>query len=176
MSGHSKWSQIKRQKGSEDAKRSKVFSKISRLISSESRCAKGDINSPSLRAVIEKAKKENMPKDTIDRAVKKGVSGEEGEMFGVLYEAYGPGGSALLIEGLTDNKNRVSQEIKYLLLEHGGNLAGTGAASWAFIKKNREWFPQTTVPLSEEDGIKLSFLIEKIEEMDDVQSVHTNAA
>ncbi|MEK7614331.1 MAG: YebC/PmpR family DNA-binding transcriptional regulator [Patescibacteria group bacterium] len=174
MSGHSKWAQIKRQKGSEDAKRSKVFSKLASLISQESKRARGDVNSPSLRAVIEKAKKENMPKDTIDRAVKKGASPDMGELFEVTYEAYGPGGCAIIIEGLTDSKNRSASEIKHLLLEYGATFAAQGAASWAFKKENGEWIPQTTIPLSEEDGISLSALIEELEERDDVQSVFTN--
>ncbi|MEK7662291.1 MAG: YebC/PmpR family DNA-binding transcriptional regulator [Patescibacteria group bacterium] len=175
MAGHSKWAQIKRQKGTEDARRSKVFSKLSRLITSESKRVGGKTDSPSLRTIIEKAKKENMPKDTIDRAVKKGVSEEAGEMFEILYEAYGPGGTAILIECLTDSKNRTSQEIKHALSEDGGSLAGPGAASWAFTKRTGEYLPQTTVPLTDEDGAKLSVLMEKLEERDDVQAVYTNA-
>lgn len=174
MSGHSKWAQIKRQKGSEDSKRSKVFSKLSSFISQESKRAHGDVNSPGLRTIIEKAKKENMPKDTIDRAVKKGASADMGELFEVMYEAYGPGGCAILIEGLTDSKNRSAAEIKHLLSENGAVLAAQGAASWAFKKENGEWIPQTTVPLSDEDGAKLSELIEAIEDREDVQSVFTN--
>ncbi len=175
MAGHSKWAQIKRQKGSEDAKRSKIFSKLARFISQESKRAKGDVNSPGLRTVIEKAKKENMPKDTIERAVKKGVSADMGELYEVLYEAYGPGGCAILIEGLTDSKNRSAAEIKHLLSENGAALAAQGAASWAFKKENSEWTPQTTVLLSDEDGSKLSELIEMLEEREDVQEVYTNA-
>ncbi|MEK7593996.1 MAG: YebC/PmpR family DNA-binding transcriptional regulator [Patescibacteria group bacterium] len=175
MSGHSKWAQIKRQKGSEDAKRSKVFSKLSRLITSESKRAKGNIASAGLRAVIEKAKKENMPKDTIDRAVKKGTSAEASELYEVLYEAYGPGGSALIIEGLTDSKNRSSQEIKHLLSLHEVTLAAVGAATWAFVKNENGWEAKVTVPLSNEDGAKLRGLIEALEEMDDVQNVYANA-
>lgn len=176
MSGHSKWSQIKRQKGSEDAKRSKVFAKLARAISQESKRVKGDASSPGLRVMIEKAKKENMPKDTIERAVKKGTSADMGELFEVMYEAYGPGGSAILIEGLTDSKNRSAAEIKHLLSLHGSALASQGAAAWAFAKENGEWVPQVTVPLSDEDGEKLSLLIEELEEREDVQDVYTNGA
>lgn len=175
MSGHSKWTQIKRQKGNEDAKRSKVFSKLSRLITSLSKRANGDTNSPALRALIEKAKKENMPKDTIDRAVKKGTSPDAGELYEVLYEAYGPGGTALIIEGLTDSKNRSSQEIKHLLSLHEGTLVSTGAATWAFVKKENSWKATVTVPLSDGDRQKLSSLVETLEDMDDVQNVYTNA-
>lgn len=175
MSGHSKWAQIKRQKGSEDARRSRVFGKLASLIAQESKRARGDVNSPALRAAIEKAKKENMPKDTIERAIKKGTSAEMGELYEVLYEAYGPGGSALLIEALTDNRNRTVSGIKLLLAEHGASLAGPGAAAWAFQKEGEGRTPTTTITLSDEDGANLSALIEALEERDDVQSVFTNA-
>ena len=175
MAGHSKWAQIKRQKGSEDARRSKIFGKLARLISQVSKQVKGDVNSPSLRTVIEKAKKENMPKDTIERAVKKGASSDMGELYEVLYEAYAPGGSALIIEGLTDSKNRTAAEIKHLLSEKGASLASPGAAAWAFKKEGGEWVSQTTVSLSQNDGEKLSEIIEELEERDDVQGVYTNA-
>lgn len=174
MSGHSKWAQIKRQKGSEDVKRSKIFAKLSAAITLASKNARGDVSSPSLRTIIETAKKENMPKDTIERAVKKGAGSDVGEMFEVLYEAYGPGGSALIIEGLTDSKNRSSGEIKHLLSLNNSALAAQGAAIWAFKKEGGEWIPQTTVALSEEDGMKLSGLIEELKERDDVQRVYTN--
>lgn len=175
MAGHSKWAQIKRQKGSEDAKRSKIFSRLSRLISSESKRSGGDVNSPALRTIIEKAKKENMPKDVIERAVSKGLGGEGKEMFEVLYEAYGPGGVAILIEGLTDNKNRTSQEIKHLLSTHGGNLAGVGAASWAFVKKENGWEPEVGAEINEKEIEELTSLVEELEKNDDVQNVFTNA-
>lgn len=176
MAGHSKWAQIKRHKGGEDAKRSKIFSKLSRLIATESKRVGGKTDSPSLRAIIETAKKENMPKDTIERALKKGVSGEGGEMFEVLYEAYGPGGSAILIECLTDNKNRTSQEIRHILSEHEGNLAGTGAAVWAFVKKEGIWEPAVAQELNEKDISSLYLLVEELERNDDVQNVSTNAS
>jgi len=176
MAGHSKWAQIKRQKGSEDAKRSKLFSKISRLIASESRRAKGDVSNPSLRVVIERAKKENMPKDTIERAVKKGTESGTGELHEVVYEAYGPGGAALVIAGITDNKNRTVQEVKQVLAAHGGTLAASGAALWAFEKKGEEWEPINEVPLRDEEGAIIALLIEALEELDDIQYVATNAA
>ena len=174
MSGHSKWAQIKRQKGSEDARRSKVFGKLANLIAQESKKAKCDVSAPSLRAVIEKAKKENMPKDTIERAIKKGISAEMGEMHEVLYEAYGPGGCALIIEGLTDSKNKSAAEIKHLLSLNNAAFASPGAATWAFKKESGEWVPTTTIPLSEEDGLNLSALIEELEALDYVQNVYTN--
>ncbi len=175
MSGHSKWAQIKRQKGAEDAKKSKLFGKLGSLIATESRKAKGDMSAPGLRTIIEKAKKENMPKDTIDRAVKKGTGGEADTMEELTYEAYGPGGCALIIESFTGNRNKAAQEIKFILSKHNGSLATQGAAAWAFTKNDEGWEPMNTIPLSDEDGAQLSQLIEELENNDEVQDVYTNA-
>ena len=175
MSGHNKWSQIKDKKAVTDNKRSKVFGKLSRLIALESKKSTGNLASPGLRAIIERAKKEYMSSDIIDRAVKKGTGGDADNMDTVLYEAYGPGGCALLIEGLTDNKNRTVAEIKHLLSKRGLSLAGQGAAIWAFTKTAEGYEPQTTVPLSDEDGEALSSLLEELDDHNDVQEVYTNA-
>lgn len=174
MSGHNKWSKIKHKKAATDAKKSKVFSKFAKLITVESKKAGGDTSSPSLRMAIEKAKKENMPSDNIERAVKKGMSSDVGNMDDVVYEAYGPSGVAIMIEGLTDNKNRTAAEIKHLLSNHNIQLAAPGSASWAFEKKDGEWIPKNTTPVGEEIE-KLEKLIEDLEEHDDVQEVYTNA-
>ncbi|KKS45284.1 hypothetical protein A3I25_00360 [Candidatus Nomurabacteria bacterium RIFCSPLOWO2_02_FULL_42_17] len=174
MSGHNKWSKIKRKKEAGDAKKGQVFSKLVRLITMEAKKCGGDANAPALRAAVEKARAENMPADNIERAIKKGK--EPGEnLEKITYEAYGPGGVGLIIEVLTDNKNRAVQEIKHLLSENGGNLSGPGSVVWAFKKENDEWVPQSTVPIPEEDGQKLSELIKKLENIDDVQEVHANA-
>lgn len=175
MSGHSKWAQIKRQKGAEDAKKSKVFGKLGSLIATEARKANGDMNSPGLRMLIEKAKKENMPKDTIERAVKKGAGGEAETMEALTYEGYGPGGCALIIEAFTGNRNKAAQEIKHILAKNGGSLAAQGAAAWAFTKTNDEWVPNMTMPLTDDDGAILSTIIEELEANDEVQDVYTNA-
>jgi YebC/PmpR family DNA-binding regulatory protein len=175
MSGHSKWAQIKRQKGVEDSKKSKVFGKLGSLIATESRKAHGDVNSPGLRTMIEKAKKENMPKDTIERAIKKGMGAEAETMEALTYEGYGPGGCALIIEAFTGNRNKAAQEIKHILSKHGGSLAAQGAASWAFTKTEEGWEPNSTLPLSDDDGATLSSLIEELEANDEVQDVYTNA-
>lgn len=173
MSGHNKWSQIKEKKGVADAKRSALFTKLVKLIKTEAKLAHGDINSPSLRAAIEKAKAANMPKDNIDRAISSAESAADEK---VVYEAYGPGGTALIIEGLTDSRNRTSQEIKHLLSKNDSSLAAPGSALWAFAKNtDGAWHPTTTVPLSEDDSKKLSELVTQLEEHDDVQEVHTNA-
>jgi len=175
MSGHNKWSKIKRQKGATDAAKSKIFSKMAKLISTASRMAKGDVNSPTLRAAIEKAREYNMPNDNIDRSVKKGIGGEGEQMESITYESYGPGGSALIIEALTTNRNKAEQEIKHILSDNGFELATPGSALWAFKKENQEWMPTMTVPLSAEDEAVLEKLINDLEENEEVQDVYTNA-
>lgn len=175
MSGHNKWSKIKNKKAVTDAQKSKVFSKFSQLITIESKKAKGDENSPSLRAVVERAKKENMPISNIEKAIKKGAGTDAGNLEEVLYEAYGPGGAAIIIEGITDNKNRTAAEIKHILSKNGLSLAGQGSAIWAFEKTYEGWEPKQTTPIGEEDGEKLEKLIEELEDNDSVQNVYTNA-
>jgi YebC/PmpR family DNA-binding regulatory protein len=174
MSGHNKWSKIKHQKAATDAKKSQVFSKYVRLITSESKKAKGDVNSPALAVVIEKARKENMPKDVIDRAIKKGTESGGGNMEAITYEAYGPGGSAIIIEVLTDNRNKAAQEVRAILARNETGLAAVGAASWAFEKKEREWIPKTTTELQDSDLEKLEKLVDDLENNEDVQAVFTN--
>jgi YebC/PmpR family DNA-binding regulatory protein len=175
MSGHNKFSKIKRLKAKNDAQKSKVFSKMVKLISVASRKSKGDVNSPELRSAIEKARSIDMPNDSIERAVKK-ASGENAvEMESITYEAYGPGGIAIIIEALTDNKNKAAGEVKHILSTNGSALASPGSASWAFDKKDGEWIPKTTMAVSEEDSPKLETLIDTLEENDEVQEVYTNA-
>ena len=123
---------------------------------------------------MEKARKENMSKDVIDRAVKKGLGSEAGSMEAITYEAYGPGGSAMIIEALTDNRNKAAQEVKFILSKNGSNLAEIGAASWAFEKKGQEWIANTTIDLEDEDLVKLEKLVDELEENDEVQNVYTN--
>lgn len=183
MSGHNKWKQIKEKKGKTDAQRSKVFTKYARLLTVEARKAKGRRDAPEVKAVIERARAANMPNENIDRAIKKATEAGGGEMEHITYEAYGPGGCALIIETLTDNRNKAAQEVKHILSDHGFEIAGIGAASWAFekIKPNHAtgekggWQATTTIPLSEEDGAKLVMLTEALEENDEVQEVYTNA-
>lgn len=174
MSGHNKWSKIKRQKGAEDAQRSKLFGKLVRYITVEAKKVGGNVNSPGLAAAIKKAKEENMPNDTIDRAIKKSTE-SSAAMESITYEAYGPGGCAIIIDALTDNRNKAAQEVKHILSKHGFSLAGMGAATWAFQKTQEGWVPQTMVQVSEEDGNKLKELIGDLEDNDEVQEVYTNA-
>ncbi len=174
MSGHNKWSKIKRQKEKTDAQKSKIYGKFVRLITVEAKKVGGNLSSPSLRAAIERARAENVPSDNIDRAVKK-ASESSATMESVTYEAYGPGGCAIVIEALTENRNKAAQEIKFILSNHGLSLAGMGSATWAFEKTHEGWVPKTTIPLSDEDGLKLSDLVDELEENDEVQEVFTNA-
>jgi YebC/PmpR family DNA-binding regulatory protein len=176
MSGHNKWSKIKHKKAATDAAKSKVFGKMARLIAVESKKAGGDVNSSSLRAVIERARAENMPKDNIDRAVAKGASAESAQLETVVYETYGPGGAALVVSAVTDNRNRTAAEIKHLLSKNSMELAAPGSALWAFSKMaDGTYEPNTTVALSEIDGERLGIIIDALEEHDDVQDIYTNA-
>ena len=137
MSGHSKWSSIKHKKGAADAKRGKIFTKLIKEITVAARMGGGDPDgNPRLRSAIAAAKAENMPKDNIERGIKKGT----GELEGVSYEessyeGYGPGGVAVLVECLTDNKNRAVAEVKHLFERHGGNLGEPGCVAWIFEQK-----------------------------------------
>ena len=175
MSGHNKWSKIKNKKAVTDAAKSKIFSKMAKLISTASKQVNGDTTSPILRAVIDKAREYNMPADNIDRAVKKGTGSDAEALEAITYETYGPAGSALIIEALTTNRNKAAQEIKFILSKHGFALATPGSATWAFIKDSDGWKPNTTIPLSETDGEILETLIEELEDNDEVQDVYTNA-
>jgi len=137
MSGHSKWSTIKRKKGAADAKRGKIFTKLIREISTAARLGGGEIDSnPRLRLVVDKAKAANMPKDNIARAIQKGIGGGETESFEeCVYEGYGPAGVAILVEALTDNKNRTVGEVRHMLHKYGGNLGASGCVSYLFEKR-----------------------------------------
>ena len=174
MSGHNKWSKIKHKKAATDAAKSKIFGKLVRLIQVEAKKANGDVNSPGLAAAMAKALKANMPKDNIERAIKK--ASEAGESQEVVYEAYGPGGVGIIITGLTDNTNRISAEIKHTLSKNNGSLGTPGSVSWNFTRnQDQEWEANTTVTLEETDEGKLERLIELLEENDDVQDVYHNA-
>lgn len=175
MAGHNKWSKIKRQKAGTDAQKSKIFSKLVKQISAESKKAKGNISSPGLKSAIDKAKEVNMPADTIERAIKKGSTDNTSNMEQITYETYGPSGCAIIIEALTDNRNKAAQEIKHILSKHNLSLANPGSASWAFTKNQNEWTPNMTVPITEEDGQILESLISELEDNDEVQDVFTNA-
>jgi len=137
LSGHSKWSTIKRKKGANDAKRGKIFTKLIKEITVAAKTGGGDPDgNPRLRTAITAAKSENMPKDNIDRAIKKGTGDLDGAIYEeILYEGYGPGGVAVLVETMTDNKNRTVADIRHYFAKSNGNLGESGCVGWMFDKR-----------------------------------------
>jgi YebC/PmpR family DNA-binding regulatory protein len=147
MSGHNKWSSIKHKKGAADAKRGRIFSRLIKEITVAAKMGGGDPDgNPRLRSAILTAKAENMPKDNIERAIKKGTGELEGVSYDEMtYEGYGPGGVAVLVECLTDNKNRTVADIKYIFDRHGGNLGEPGCVAWMFEKMGMVAFEKDKV-------------------------------
>ncbi len=177
MSGHSKWSSIKHKKAITDARRGKIFSKISRLISVAAKEKGGDPESNSkLRSAIEQARQVNMPKSNIEKAIKKGTGQVKGaQMEEIIYEAYGPSGIALIITGITDNKNRATAEIRHILTKFDGKLAQVGSVRYMFNKKEEDWEPKYPVEIADEKTKKrLEKLFESLDENDDVQEIYSN--
>ena len=152
MSGHSKWSTIKHKKGAIDAKRGKVFSKVSKELTVAAKLGGGDVGfNPRLRTVLLKAKAINMPADNIDRAIKKGSGELPGVTYDeVTYEGYAPGGVALLVEVLTDNKNRAAAEVRTIFTKHNGHMAGANAVMHLFHRKGHLLVPKSAIT---EDGL-----------------------
>jgi len=175
MSGHNKWSKVKHKKEAEDKKKSKIFTMHARLITIESKKCGGDTSSPGLKNAIIRARVVNMPSGNIDRAVTRGTGAEGGTLEEVVYEAYGPGGTAIIITGITDSKNRTLSEIKRICADARGNVATPGSALWAFKKDGDEFLPENIVRLSEEDTTALRTLVENLLDNDDVRAVFTNA-
>lgn len=234
MSGHSKWSTIKHKKAATDAKRGKLFTRLAKEITIASRESGGDpVTNTRLRLAIDKAKGANMPKDSIERAVKRGTGELAGsELYEVVYEAYAQHGIGMLIEVVTDNKNRTVAEVRHLLNKHGGNLAEAGSVSWQFTRKgyigivgdvdedgifmaavdagaddvqfgevteiftdlddfqavqkgledagikmeeaNVIYDPNSPLALDHEEALQVMTLVEKLEELDDVQNVFSS--
>ena len=139
MAGHSKWSNIKHRKGAQDLKRSKVFTKLIKEITIAAKIGGGDIDSnPRLRKAVNDSKASNMPNDKIERAIKKGIGVLEGVSYEeVVYEGYGPNGVAIIIEAITDNKNRTVAELRHIFSKFGGSLGESGSVSWMFEKKGQ---------------------------------------
>lgn len=181
MSGHSKWSTIKRKKEITDAKRGRLFSKISKIIEIAAKKGTDPKSNISLKAAIEQARDVNMPTANIERAIKKGSGTGEGAsaLEEVVYEAYGPGGVAIVITAVTDSKNRTVSEIKHILSNHGASLSGAGSVKWLFEQKfengEMKWYPKQTITLSEEDETKLSQLFSDLDEQEDISEVFTNS-
>lgn len=173
MSGHNKWSKIKNKKAISDGKKSKIYTKMAKLISVELKKANGDAKAANVQAVVRRARESSVPNENIERALRKNDTAAA--MESIMYEAYGPGGVALLIEALTENRNKAAGEVKHILTENGSALAAPGSASWAFTKTAEGYMPNTMVEISEEDGFKLDKLIEDLEDNDEVQEIYTNA-
>ncbi len=175
MSGHNKFSKIKRLKAKTDAQKSAVFTKMAKILQIEAKKANGNMLSPGLRAAIEKARSFDMPNDNIERAIKKATGASAEQMELITYEAYGPAGVALIIEALTSNKNKAAAEIKHILSENGTSLATSGSASWAFEKTPEGWMPKTMVQVGDADAPALEKLIDDLENNEEVQEIYTNA-
>ena len=179
MSGHSKWAQIKHKKALTDSKKGKIFSKLSRFITIAAKELGPDpkINY-KLASAIEDAKAANMPQDNIARAMDRAKEKDASELKEVLYEVYGPAGSALIITAVTDNSNRTVNEIKKILTDHGAKLGEHGSAMWAFDRRSFSeggYIPKFPMALSDEDNKKLEDLLSALDDQDDVQEVYTNA-
>lgn len=180
MSGHSHAKTVKRVKEAGDKKRSQIFSKMAKLISIAAREGGGspDFN-PRLRTAIEKAKGFDLPADNIERAIKKGTGAlEDLKLQEVLFEAYGPSGTAFIIEGITDNKNRTLGEIKQILNRHEAKLIGEGGLRWMFERRAKdgslEWVPKQEVEVSARDRESCEKLFEALDENEAVQEIYSN--
>ena len=176
MSGHSKWSTIKRKKGALDAKRGKIFTRLIKEITVAARMGGGDADgNPRLRAAIASAKTENMPKDNIERAIKKGTGELEGAVYEeITYEGYGPGGVAVLVDCMTDNKNRTVADIRHYFSKSGGNLGESGCVSWMFNKKGTILVDKETIDEEELMDKALEAGAEDVIEEDNVFQVETS--
>ena len=236
MAGHSKWANIKHRKARQDAKRGKIYTKLIRELTVAAKAGGGDPNdNPRLRLALDKANSENMPKDTINRAIERGTgAGESGNLEEITYEGYGPGGVAVLVEAMTDNRNRTVADVRHAFTKFGGNLGTDGSVSYLFnkiglamIEKNQDedavmeilldfdgedledtgdnfvatvpsqnlsafveklkeqgievedaevtMKADTSVPVDQEMGEKVLRILDFLDEVDDVQEVHSNA-
>ena len=175
MSGHSKWSTIKRKKGALDAKRGKIFTRLIKEITVAARMGGGDSEgNPRLRSAVASAKSENMPKDNIERAIKKGTGELEGAVYEeISYEGYGPGGVAILVDCMTDNKNRTVADIRHYFSKSGGNLGESGCVSWMFEKKGSIMIDKDTIGEEELMDKALEAGAEDVVEEDNVYQVVT---
>ncbi|MDP3991732.1 MAG: YebC/PmpR family DNA-binding transcriptional regulator [Candidatus Colwellbacteria bacterium] len=171
MAGHSKWKQIKHKKATTDEKRSKLFSKLANVITITARDGADPQFNSALRGAIEVARKNQMPQANILRAIKRVT--EYGDLEMLLIEAYGPEGLGILVEAITDNRNRTMNEIKSLFKDYDAKLANPGSLLWSFEKTAEGYKPKFTPETSEEAREKIKNLIEKLEERDDVKEVYS---
>jgi YebC/PmpR family DNA-binding regulatory protein len=177
MAGHSKWSQIKRQKGATDSARGKLFGKLGKEINVAVKSGGTDPNSNAkLATVIAKAKAANMPSDNIDRAIKKAAGeGAATNYEAITYEGYGVGGVAVFVEALTDNKNRTASEVRAAFERNGGSLGVSGSVSFMFDRVGEEFVPQYHVPVLAGNEKAFEKMLDALDECDDVQEVWHNA-
>ncbi|MEW6218772.1 MAG: YebC/PmpR family DNA-binding transcriptional regulator [Thermodesulfobacteriota bacterium] len=175
MSGHSKWSTIKRKKGAIDAKRGRIFTRLIREITVAARAGGGDpTGNPRLRAAVLEAKTENMPKENIDRAIKRGTGELDGAVYEeITYEGYGPGGVAVLVETMTDNRNRTVADVRHFFSKHGGNLGEFGCVGWMFDHKGSLLVDKATISEEELMDRALEAGAEDVREDDDGFTVIT---
>jgi len=175
VSGHSKWSTIKRKKGAIDSKRGKIFTRLIKEITVAARMGGGDPEgNPRLRSAIASAKTENMPKDNIDRAIKKGTGELEGAVYDeITYEGYGPGGVAVLVDCMTDNKNRTVADIRHAFSKSGGNLGESGCVAWMFDKKGTILVDKETIDEEELMDKALEAGAQDVVEEDNIYQVET---
>lgn len=176
MSGHSKWSKVKHQKAITDVRKGKIFSKMAKMIAIAARKGGDPEMNPALRIAIEKARQVNMPKENIQRAIKRGTGEDKSlKLEEATYEAYGPNGTPLIIETITDNKNRTLSEIKHILNGHGGKLAEAGSVKYLFEKKGEDWEPKYPADITDESlKNQLEKLFEALDEQDDVKEIYSN--
>ena len=169
MSGHSKWHTIKHKKGAADAKRGKIFTRLIKELTVAARGGGGDVDmNPRLRTIVAEAKANNMPRENIDRAIRRGTGEEPGVSYEeIMYEAYGPGGVALMIQTLTDNKNRTVGEIRFLLGKWNGNLAAENSVAWMFSRKGQLFVEKGNV---DEDKLLAAVLDAGADDMSDEDS------
>jgi YebC/PmpR family DNA-binding regulatory protein len=175
MSGHNKWSKIKRKKAVTDAEKSAVFAKHATNITMAVRQAGGAITSGSVTAAIERAKKDSMPKENIERAIMKGTGVNASVYEEIIFEAFGPGGTGMIIRAITDNNNRTAPEIKHIFAKHGFQIGPPGTAVWAFSKTNDGYSPLQASTISEDELSALEDLVDALSNHTDVQAVYTTA-
>ncbi len=173
MAGHSHWAGIKHKKGVADQKRGILFSKLLRAISAAAKQEPNPQFNPRLKTAIEKAKENQVPQDKIESAVKRAAEATN-DLEELIIESYGPEGTAILIEAITDNKNRTVSEIKKILNENNAKIAEPGSVLWAFENKSGDWQAKFKQEISNEAKDRLQNLISKLEENDDVQKIHVN--
>lgn len=181
MSGHSHWAGIKHKKGLTDAKKSQIFSKLAKLISIAARAGTDPNSSPKLQNIIEKARKENMPKDKIERAISKAKDKDSASLTELTVQTMSPFGVAVVITAITDNANRTINELKTIIARNGGKMAEGGSISYMFDQKmgteGLEWIAKFTVPVADPASReKLEQFLQELDDQDDVDEIYTNLA